>query len=85
MVPSGRSGRITEVTSTVRGPIAWAMSTEMSVSSRVCGSVSVRKPSSNWLGVMRSACGTTFSRSSTGIDSWTKQPEASLPMTGSQA
>ena len=52
MVPSGRSGRSTLVTSTVPGPIARASSTESSVESRSPGSVSVRKPSSNWLGVI---------------------------------
>ena len=57
MVPSGRSGRSTLVTSTVPGPMARARSTESRVESRSPGSVSVRKPSSNWLGVIRSACG----------------------------
>ena len=68
-----------------RGPMARASSTEARVESRSPGSVSVRKPSSNWFGVMRSAFGTTFSRRSTGIAGWTKQPEVALPMTGSQA
>ena len=54
-----------------------------SVSSSVRGSVPVRKPSSNWLGVMMSACGTTRSRSSTGIAGATKHPDFALPMTGS--
>ena len=39
IVPSGRSGRSTLVTSTVRGPIARTRSTEASVDSSVAGSV----------------------------------------------
>ena len=85
MVSAGRSGRSTLVTSTVEGPIARAASTEASVESRSSGSVSVRKPSSNWLGVIRSARGTTFSRSRTGIAGCTKQPDVALPITGSHA
>ena len=45
----------------------------------------VRKPSSNWFGVMMSAAGTTRSRRSTGIAGATKQPDFALPMTGSHA
>ena len=54
------------------------------MASRVVGSVPVRKPSSNWLGVMMSAAGTTRSRSSTGMAGSTKQPDFALPITGSQ-
>ena len=54
------------------------------MSSRVSGSVPVRKPSSNWFGVITSAAGTTRSRSSSGIAGFTKQPDLALPMTGSQ-
>ena len=57
MVSSGRSGRRNEVTSTVDGPSARAASAESSVEARSSGSVSVRNPSSNWLGVIRSATG----------------------------
>ena len=41
-VSSGASGRNTLVTSTVEGPMVRAASTDAIVSSRVCGSVSVR-------------------------------------------
>ena len=44
----------------------------------------VRKPSSNWLGVITSAAGTTRSRMIGGMAGSTKQPERALPMTGSQ-
>ncbi len=85
IVPSSRSGRSTLVTSTVEGPIARARSADASVSSTLAGSVPVRKPSSNWFGLMMSAIGTTLSRSSTGISGATKQPDLALPMTGSHA
>ena len=85
IVSAGRSGWRTEVTSTVDGPIARAASTAASVDSRSAGSVPVRNPSSNWFGVIRSALGTTRSRSSTGMSGWTKQPLLALPMTGSHA
>ena len=45
--------------------------------------MSVRNPSSNWLGVMRSAFGTTRSRMIGGIAGSTKQPDVALPITGS--
>ena len=44
----------------------------------------VRKPSSNWLGVMRSATGTTRSRMIGGMAGSTKQPDVAFPITGSQ-
>ena len=84
IVSSGRSGRSTEVTSTVDGPIAIAASAEASVDSRLSGCVPVRNPSSNWFGVMMSACGTTCSRMIGGIAGSTKQPLVALPITGSQ-
>ena len=46
--------------------------------------MSVRKPSSNWLGVIRSATGTTRSRMIGGIAGSTKHPLVALPITGSQ-
>jgi hypothetical protein len=64
---AGRSGRSTEVTSTVDGPSAMPRRPSPSVDASVSGSVPVRKPSSNWLGVMTSACGTTCSRMIGGI------------------
>ena len=66
------------------GPIAIATSAEASVDSHVSGDVSVRKPSSNWFGVMTSACGTTCSRMIGGIAGSTKQPLVAFPITGSQ-
>ncbi len=84
MVSSGRSGRRNDVTSTVDGPSARAASADSRVEARSSGSVSVRKPSSNWLGVMMSATGTTCSRMIGGIAGSTKQPLVALPITGSQ-
>ena len=71
------------MTRIVDGPIARARSALASTSSSECGSVSVRKPSSNWLGVSTSATGTTCDRMTGGISGFTKQPDLALPMTGS--
>ncbi len=66
------------------GPSPAPASAEARISSSVCGSVPVRKPSSNWLGVMMSAVGTTGSRRNAGMSGCTKQPLPALPITGSQ-
>ncbi len=49
------------------------------------GSVPVRKPSSNWFGVMMSAAGTTRSRRRIGMAGATKHPDLAFPITGSHA
>ena len=82
-MPMVSSEKSTDVTRIVEGPIARARSADASVSSRESGDVSVRNPSSNWLGVMMSAFGTTRSRMIGGIAGSTKQPDVALPITGS--
>ena len=85
---SGAPERITEVTSTVEGPSARTSSaaarTSSSAEAPLSASLSVMKPSSNWLGVSTSATGITVERYFGGIAGFTKQPDVALPMTGSQ-
>ena len=54
------------------------------ITSSVFVSVPARKLSSNWLGVITSAAGTTSSRMNSGIPGRTKKPRPTSPITGSQ-
>ena len=76
------------MTSTVAGPRARSSSAAARMSARgeepLSASLSVMKPSSNWLGVSTSATGMTVERYFGGMAGLTKQPEVALPMTGSQ-
>ncbi len=84
MASSGVSTVWSEVTSTTRGPVACTAVTAAFAAASVPLSRPERKSSSNWLGVMRSAAGTAWSRMNSGTPGRTNTPRPTSPITGSQ-